>query len=179
MNLLRGVLTRRLLKDVLYQNRRVKQDWESWGIQERGIPITLVQGKGMLWVIRKRAPKRCARGPGSNIPGWAKETKIVGGTFLEKKKKKRTIYPCWCLCRKYFAYAENTLATWCKEPTHWNRPWCWGRLKAEEKGAEKDELFRWHHWLNGHEFEQTLGDSGGQRSLACCSPWGQNELETT
>ena len=51
------------------------------------IPITLVQGKGMLWVIRKRAPKRCARGPGSNIPGWAKETKVVGGTFLEKKKK--------------------------------------------------------------------------------------------
>ena len=135
------------------------------------IPITLVQGKGMLWVIRKRAPKRCARGPGSNIPGWAKETKVVGGTFLEKKKRGPFIHAN--------AYAENTLATWCKEPTHWNRPWCWGRLKTKEKGAEKDELFRWHHWLNRYEFEQTLGDSGGRRSLACCSPWGQNELETT
>ena len=31
---------------------------------------------------------------------------------------------------------------------------------------------REHHWLNGHEFEQTLGDSGGQGSLACCSPQG-------
>ena len=30
----------------------------------------------------------------------------------------------------------------------------------------------WHHWLNGHEFEHTLGDSEGQGSLACCSPWG-------
>ena len=29
-----------------------------------------------------------------------------------------------------------------------------------------------HHWLNGHEFEQTLGDSEGQGSLTCCSPWG-------
>ena len=30
----------------------------------------------------------------------------------------------------------------------------------------------WHHWLNGHEFEQVLGVGGGQGSLACCSPWG-------
>ena len=37
----------------------------------------------------------------------------------------------------------------------------------------------WHHQLNGHEFEQTLGDSGGQRSLACCSPWGCKELNVT
>ena len=33
----------------------------------------------------------------------------------------------------------------------------------------------WHHWLNGHEFEQTLGDSDSQGSLACCSPWGPKE----
>ena len=33
--------------------------------------------------------------------------------------------------------------------------------------------------LNGHEFEQTLGDSEGQGSLACCSPWGHKELVTT
>ena len=36
-----------------------------------------------------------------------------------------------------------------------------------------------HHRLNGHEFEQTLGDSEGQGSLACCSPWGNKELDTT
>ena len=40
-------------------------------------------------------------------------------------------------------------------------------------------MVREHHRLNGHEFEQTLGDSGGQRSLACCSPWGCKELDTT
>ena len=37
----------------------------------------------------------------------------------------------------------------------------------------------WHHQLSGHEFEQTPGDSEGQGSLACCSPWGHNELDTT
>ena len=37
----------------------------------------------------------------------------------------------------------------------------------------------WHHQLKGQEFEQTLGDSEGQRSLACCSPWGSKELDVT
>ena len=37
----------------------------------------------------------------------------------------------------------------------------------------------WHHRLSGHEFEQTPGDSEGQISLACCSPWGGNKLNTT
>ena len=36
----------------------------------------------------------------------------------------------------------------------------------------------WHHRLNGHEFEQTPGDSEGQGSLACCSPWGRKESDT-
>ena len=50
--------------------------------------------------------------------------------------------------------------------------------KKERRGA-KDEMVGWHHRLNGLEFEQTLGDSGGQRSLACCSPWGHKESDTT
>ena len=37
----------------------------------------------------------------------------------------------------------------------------------------------WHHRLNGHEFEQTLGDGEGQGSLACCSLWGHKELDMT
>ena len=37
----------------------------------------------------------------------------------------------------------------------------------------------WHHRLNGHEFEQTPGDGKGQGGLACCSPWGRRESDTT
>ena len=40
-------------------------------------------------------------------------------------------------------------------------------------------MVRQHHQFNGHDFVQTLGDSEGQRSLACCSPWGHKELGTT
>ena len=41
----------------------------------------------------------------------------------------------------------------------------------EEKGMTEDEMVGWHHWLNGHEFEQALGVGDGQGSLVCCSPW--------
>ena len=37
----------------------------------------------------------------------------------------------------------------------------------------------WNHPLNGYEFEQALGDDEGHGSLACCSPWGHKELDTT
>ena len=40
-------------------------------------------------------------------------------------------------------------------------------------------MIGWHHGLSGHEFEQTLEDREGQGSLACCSPWGHNESDTT
>ena len=41
----------------------------------------------------------------------------------------------------------------------------------------EDEMVGWYHRLNGHEFEQTSGNSEGQGSLACCSPWGNRESD--
>jgi len=51
--------------------------------------------------------------------------------------------------------------------------------RQEEKGTTEDEMTRWHHWLNGHEFEQALGVGDEQGSLACCSPWGCKESDMT
>ena len=51
--------------------------------------------------------------------------------------------------------------------------------RQEEKGETEDEMVGWHHWLNGHKFEPTLGDGEGQRSLVCCSSWGHKESDTT
>ena len=50
----------------------------------------------------------------------------------------------------------------------------WGQ---QEKGAGEDEMVGWHYWLDGHEFEQTAGDSKRQGSLACCSPWSHKESD--
>ena len=60
-----------------------------------------------------------------------------------------------------------------KEPDA-GKDWRW-----EEKGTTEDEMVGWYHWLNGLEFGLTLGNSDGQGSLACCSPWGCEELDTT
>ena len=51
------------------------------------------------------------------------------------------------------------------------RPWCWERLRQEKKGTAEDEMVGWYHWLNGHEFKPTPGDSEGQASLEYCSSW--------
>ena len=51
--------------------------------------------------------------------------------------------------------------------------------RQEEKGTTEDKMVGWHHQLNGHEFEQALGDSEGEGRLACCSPWGCTESDTT
>ena len=71
------------------------------------------------------------------------------------------------------------LATWCKELTHLNRPWCWERLKVGGEGTTEDEMAGWHHQLDGHEFEWTLGVGDGQGGLACCDSWGRKESDTT
>ena len=51
--------------------------------------------------------------------------------------------------------------------------------RQEKKGTTEDEMVGWHHQLNAHEFEQAPGDGEGQESLACCSPWGHKESDTT
>ena len=45
--------------------------------------------------------------------------------------------------------------------------------------ATEDKIVGCHHQQNGHDFEQTLGDSEGQESLVRCSPWGHKELDMT
>ena len=53
-----------------------------------------------------------------------------------------------------------------------------GKIESvRRKGVAEDEMLRQYHQLNGHEFEETPGDSEGQGSLVCCSPWGCKESD--
>ena len=61
-----------------------------------------------------------------------------------------------------------------KDPDGDEKDWRW-----EEKGITEDEMVGWYHQLDGHEFEQATGAGDGQGSLACCSPWGCKESDTT
>jgi len=68
-------------------------------------------------------------------------------------------------------YAKNWLI--------WKDPVAGKDWRQEKKGMTKDEMIGWHHWLDGHEFEQALGADDGQGSLACCSPCSHKELDMT
>ena len=54
-----------------------------------------------------------------------------------------------------------------------------GKIEGRRRRRTENEMVGWHHQLDGHEFEQAPGDGDGQGSLACSSPWGRKELDTT
>ena len=92
--------------------------------------------------------------------------------MLEKTLESPLDCKVWC-------WNSNSLATWWEEPSHWKRPCCLERLRAggEEAAGDEDGYIasptQWMWvWANSR-------DSGGQRSLVCCSPWGLKELDTT
>ena len=86
----------------------------------------------------------------------------------------------WIFIGKTDAEAE-TLIFWPPDAKNWcigkdldaGKDWRW------EKGTTEDEMVGWHHHFNGHEVEQAPGVDDGQGSLACCSPWGLKQSETT
>ena len=87
----------------------------------------------------------------------------------------------WIFTGRTDAEAETPIL-WAPDSKNWllrkgpdaGKDWSW-----EEKGVTEDEMVAWHHWLSGHEFEQAPGINDGQGHLACCSPWGHKELDTT
>ena len=80
---------------------------------------------------------------------------------------------CWNLG---ILFGILNLATWFKELTHWEKTLMLAKTEGRKRrGWQEYEMVGQHHQFNGHEFEQTLGDSEEQRSLACYSPWGHSQ----
>ena len=79
----------------------------------------------------------------------------------------------------FWSWNSSTLATWAKNWLSGKDPDAGKDWRQEEKGRTDDEMVGWHHWLNGHEFEQAPRVGEEQGSLACCSPWGHKESDMT
>ena len=100
--------------------------------------------------------------------------------FLLGRKAMTNLFIGLPIHRKYSCWSWNssTLANWCKEPTHWKRPWSWERLKA---GGEGDDG-GWDGWMASLTWWTWVwvgsGVGNGQGSLVCCSPWGYREWDT-
>ena len=78
----------------------------------------------------------------------------------------------WC-----WSWNSNTLVTWCKELTHWKRPWCWERWRQKEKGTAEDEMVEWHHWsmnMNLSKLQELVMD----REALCAAIHGIAKSQT-
>ena len=87
----------------------------------------------------------------------------------------------WIFIGKTDAEAETPIL-WTPDAKNWllgKDPDAGKDWRQEEKGMTEDEMVGWHHWLDGHEFEQALGVGDGQGGLECCSPWDCTESDIT
>ena len=121
------------------------------------------------------------------LKNWCFSTMVLEKTLESSLdcKEIKTVYPkgnqSWILIGRTDADSEA--------PIFWppdGKKWLTGKdsdvgkdWRQNEKGMTEDEMVGWYHWLDGHKFEQALGVGGGQISLACCSPWGHKEWDTT
>ena len=111
-------------------------------------------------------------------------------SFLEKTlespldcKEIRPVHPkgnqSWVFIGRTDAEAETPIL-WPPDVKNWligKYPDARKDCRWEKKGTTEDEMVGWHHWLNGHEFEKTLGVSDGQGGLVCYSPCGCKESD--
>ena len=127
---------------------------------------------------------RDARDTGS-IPGWCFWTVVLEKT-LESPLDCKEIQPVhskinqsWIFTGRSDAEAEASILWPLDVKNHLTGkdPEPGKDRGQEEKEATEGEMVGWHHWLNGHEFEQAVGDREGQGSLVCCSPWGRKESD--
>ena len=123
---------------------------------------------------------------------WAPKNWCFWTVVLEKaleipldRKEIQPVHPkgnqSWIFIGRTDAEAE-TLILWPPDGRNWlirKDPDAGKDWRQEEKGKTDGEMVGWHHRLHGHEFEQNPRVGDGQGSLACCSPWGGKELDTT
>ena len=126
-------------------------------VKAMAFPIVMYGCKS--WTIKKSEHQRIGA---FELQRWKKLLRVSWtarrwNQSILKETNPKIHWKDWC-------WSSNTLATWFEEPTYWKRPWCWERLRAGE-GATEDEIVRWHHQLNGHEFEKIGRASCRERVL--------------
>ena len=127
-----------------------------------------------IWTIKETETWRI---DASELWCWTRLLRVPWTAGRSNQSIQKEISPEYSL--KDWCWNSNTLPTWWEELTHLKRPWCWERLKVGGEGITEDEMVGWHHRLDGHEFEPTLGVGDGQGGLACCCPWGHKESDMT
>ena len=128
------------------------------------------------WTIKKA---ECQRIDVFELWGWKRSLRVPWTISRLNQSIIKEINAEYSLEEMMLKLKFNPLATWWKELTHGKDHDAGKDWEQEEKGVTEDEMVGWYQWLNGHELEQAPGDGEGQGSLACYSPWGHKESDTT
>ena len=128
---------------------------------------------GEIWIILKAEDQTDA----SELWYWWRLLRVPRTARRSNPSILKEISPEYSLEGLRLSWNSNTVATCCEELTHWRDPDAGKDWRREEKGITEDEMVGWPHWLNGQESEQNPGDSEGQWSLMCCSPWDCKESD--
>ena len=119
------------------------------------------------WTIKKA---ECSRIDAFELWGWRRLLRVPWTARRSNQSILSVLsihWKDWC-----WGWNSNTLATSCEELTHWKDPDAGRDWGQEEKGTTENEMAGRHHWLDGREFEWTLGAGDGQGGLACCDSGG-------
>ena len=119
--------------------------------------------------------------------GWALKNWCFGALVLDKTlespldcKEIQPVHPkgdqSWVFIGRTDAEAEVPVL-WPHDAKSWliRKTVILGKIEGRRRSGWQNELVGWHHWLSGHDSAQTPGDTEGQGSLACCSPWCHKE----
>ena len=129
------------------------------------------------WTVKKAEHRRI---DAFELWCWRRLLRVPWTARGSNQSNLKEISPKYSLQGLMLKLTLHTLAIWWEELTLIQKDPDAGRdWGQEEKGMTEDEMFGWHHWLNGHEFGWTLGVGDGQGGLACCGSWGGKESDMT
>ena len=167
-------------------NWRTVSGCQSGGMWWEGV-IRMGQNQGGLWGLESSCILTTAI-VSVNLRVWWNGRELYPyiqtlESLLEIKPVNSKGNQAWIFIGRTDAEAEaEAPILWPPDVKNWlivKDPYAGKDWRQEEKGMTEDEMVGWHHRLDGHELEQALGFGDGQGSLACCSPWGRKELNTT
>ena len=128
------------------------------------------------WTVKKA---ECRRIDAFELWCWKRLLRVPWTERRSNQSILKEISPEYSLEGLILKLKLQFLDTWCKVLTHLKDPDAGKIWRQEQKGTTKDDMVRWYHQPDGHEFEQALRVGDGQGSLACYSPWGHKESDTT
>ena len=131
-------------------------------------PVVLYRCKS--WTVKK---VKCRRIDAFKLWCWRRLLRVLWTAKISNQSILKEVNLEYSLEGLILKLKLQHLATWYEELIHWKRHWCWKKIEGRSRRGWENET------IGCHEFERTLGDGEGQESLACCSPWGHKELDTT